>query len=397
MAGPTIRTYKAGSIIYFIGDRGNDIFVLQKGRIILISNSLDTSSEVKEDVQRGEFFGVKSATGMYPREETAQVISDSVVLVFTPQVFESFCLKNPRIVLQMLKVFSGQLRKVHRKVREVLGESKDRENSYELLGTAEYYYKQKQKDHAKYAYRAFMKHYKDSKLGSRAQRMMTLLESGQPYPPGQPTIEEELARMEDMPGNYSPSIIEGSDLSKHLPQDDIEIPDLDDMDEITIPEESDDFSLPEPGINDASSNQASSSSAIGSDTEKDVTSLYYEGLNEFSQENFPGAISKYEAILKSTRFNNEKEASFLEKALYELGRTHQRVGANNPAMERFTEFVKKYPRSDLVKKALIGLAECHEKKGDKQRAASLYSKVISLPPKDKDTILARKKLERIKN
>ena len=55
MAGPIIRTYKAGSIVYFEKDRAEDIYVLQNGRVILTYMSVDSKMEIKEDVKLGEF------------------------------------------------------------------------------------------------------------------------------------------------------------------------------------------------------------------------------------------------------------------------------------------------------------------------------------------------------
>src|SRR5687768_1546236 len=113
MAGPKIRTYQAGSIIYFEGDKSEEIYILQKGKVILTAQSLDQKEEIKEDVRKGEFFGVKSTVGHYPREETAQVLIDTTLMTFRLPEFEALCLKNPRIVMQMLKSFSAQLRRVH--------------------------------------------------------------------------------------------------------------------------------------------------------------------------------------------------------------------------------------------------------------------------------------------
>ena len=64
---PITRNYSAGSIVYFAGDVGEDVYVMQKGRISLISTSLDQKDDIKEDVRKGEFFGVKSALGRYAR------------------------------------------------------------------------------------------------------------------------------------------------------------------------------------------------------------------------------------------------------------------------------------------------------------------------------------------
>ncbi|HNN59117.1 MAG TPA: cyclic nucleotide-binding domain-containing protein, partial [Leptospiraceae bacterium] len=56
---PIARNYNGGSIVYFAGDKGDEVYVLQSGRVLLISTALDTGEEIREDVQIGEFFGVK--------------------------------------------------------------------------------------------------------------------------------------------------------------------------------------------------------------------------------------------------------------------------------------------------------------------------------------------------
>ena len=369
MAGPTIRTYKAGSIIYFNGDRGAEVYVLQKGRISLISSSLDHSTEVREEVQRGEFFGVKSAMGIYPREEAAQVLTDSMVLVFTTQAFEEFCLKNPRLVLQMLKVFSGQLRKVHRKVREVLGETREQENSVELINTAEYFFKQGMRSHAEYAYQAFLKNYSDSPLAPRANRMIDMLSRGGSYPVGVKPASEELAELLNG-GIMNEAAFESS------------APSLNDLGG------GDDFDMLDDDIDLGNLD----SPAAGA---KSITEIYYEGLNEFSHENYEEAISLYQNILGRPLVNGSHEESIVEKTLYELGRTYSKKGDARAALEKFNEFAKKYPRSAMIKKAMLAVGEIYEDNNDQQRAAGIYQKVMNMVPKDKESMLAKQKLEKV--
>jgi len=411
MGGPTLRTYKAGSIIYFIEDRGTEVYVLQKGRIILISNSLDNSTEIKEDVQKGEFFGVKSALGMYPREETAQVLADAVVLVFTPQMFEAFCMKNTRLVLQMLKVFSGQLRKVHRKVRELLGESGQQENSVELLRTAESFYKSNEIENARYAFTVFLKHYSGSKLASRANSMLNLLSKNQPYPVEMDSIDLVLEKIHNgemesgpvsfqMPGNFgsTPATVEAppledfssrGDSHDEMGDMDIEIPDMD-IPDMDLP----DMDMPTPDFT-SSLPKMPPAQAAPKPAATGIAQLYYDGLNEFSQKNWDAAVEKFESALKVTKFENETEASFIEKSLFELGRTYLKKGDKNASMNRFSDFVKKYPRSQNLKKALMYVAEIYEKNGDKQRAISLYNKVVAMPPRDKESAFAKQQMDRL--
>lgn len=124
---PKAVQYSKGSIIYFAGDTDDRIYILQNGVVILTSIDIETSSPVTEQVKNGEFFGVKSSLGRFPREETATALSDSVVICVTLQEFETIFSKNKDVILKMLKVFSGQLRKIHKKIESIL-KSKDLTN-----------------------------------------------------------------------------------------------------------------------------------------------------------------------------------------------------------------------------------------------------------------------------
>src|SRR5271157_2824716 len=97
-SGVITRSYKSGSIIYFEGDKSEYIYILKSGKVVLTSLKLDTGEEVKEEVRQGEFFGVKSSLGKYPREETAQTMGNTQVLVLTPADFERLVLNNSNVV-----------------------------------------------------------------------------------------------------------------------------------------------------------------------------------------------------------------------------------------------------------------------------------------------------------
>ena len=92
---PKAVHYKANSIVYFKGDLNENIYILKSGKLLLKSNDIETGQETKELIQTGEFFGVKSAMGKYPREETAIVLQDSSMLVFTVPEFEEVASKTP--------------------------------------------------------------------------------------------------------------------------------------------------------------------------------------------------------------------------------------------------------------------------------------------------------------
>mgnify|MGYP001072321657 CR=1 FL=1 len=99
---PKAMQYKANSVIYFQGDASEKIYILQSGKISLNSNDIETGQEIHDYIQTGEFFGVKSALGRYPREESAIVLSDAAVVVFSVPEFEALALQNTRIVLLII-------------------------------------------------------------------------------------------------------------------------------------------------------------------------------------------------------------------------------------------------------------------------------------------------------
>lgn len=382
MAGPVARKYKAGSIIYFEGDMGKEIYVLQKGRVILISTSLDQKSEVKEDVRKGEFFGVKSILGHHPREETAQVLTDTIVLVFRSSEFEALSLKNTRIVLQMLKVFSSQLRKVHNKVRELLGEMSIDETSIELVKVAEYYYKHDQLDEALHGYEAYLNNYPNGQLSDRAMKMCQNIKKGAAYPLNVVALEDEIEQSQPQDSNLN---YPGVGVS---PTDMVE-----DFSSFPV---SDMSMQPDAGGDLGDSLDFDSGLDLDRGTDSGgsaeaVSDLYYAGLNLLSQEDFDGAVSKFEAVL-NVRNLAINEAKFLEDSLMNLGKIYTKKSNLDKALEKYLLFTKRHPNSEHLKAVLFSMGEVYLKKGDKQKAIITMNKVMSIPPKDKLTNKAEAKI-----
>lgn len=141
---PKAVQYKPNSVVYFAGDIDDRVYLLQTGRIALRSIDIETGKQVTDYIREGEFFGVKSALGHYPREESVMVLTDSVVISFTLQEFEAFAHNNTRIVLKMLKVFSNQLRHIHRQIESHLQSEEQTNPEDGIYSVASCFYKSKQ-------------------------------------------------------------------------------------------------------------------------------------------------------------------------------------------------------------------------------------------------------------
>ncbi len=141
---PKSMQYTKGSIIYFAGDMDERIFILQKGMVLLTSTDIETNIPSTEHIREGEFFGVKSALGHFPREETATVMSEVSAIALTVQEFEKMFSGNKQVIMKMLKVFSNQLRAIHRKTESILKSEIDIDQVSGMISVAQSFFDDEQ-------------------------------------------------------------------------------------------------------------------------------------------------------------------------------------------------------------------------------------------------------------
>ncbi len=176
---PKAINYKANSIVYFRGDTSENVYILKSGKVSLNYNDIETGQEMHDLIQTGEFFGVKSALGKYPREETAVVLTNATMIAFSVPEFEQIALQNTRIIMKMLKVFSNQLRRIHKQVRNLLmtgANTNDPESGLFKIG--QYYLKSRKFKQAVYALRRYLTYYPSGKYASEASSLLEAAENG---------------------------------------------------------------------------------------------------------------------------------------------------------------------------------------------------------------------------
>lgn len=167
---PKALQYRANSVIYFQGDQAEKIYILQSGKVSLNYTDIENGQDVHDLVQPGEFFGVKSAMGRYPREENAIVLQDSAVIGFSVGEFEQLAMSNTRIVMKMLKVFSNQLRRIHAQVSNLLEKEEQVSAELGLFRVGEYYLKNRQYAQAKYVFSRYLTYYPAGRMSSQAAK-----------------------------------------------------------------------------------------------------------------------------------------------------------------------------------------------------------------------------------
>ena len=179
---PKSFQFRTGSLIYFQGDSADLIYILQSGSVSLVYQDIETGDDVHDILQPGEFFGVKSSLGRFPREENALALKDSSLLAFTVTEFENFSASNTRIVMRMLKVFSNQLRKVHNQVSSMMSAKEYQNPEDGLFGIGEHYMNVRKTNRAKDVFNRYLSYYPSGEYAGQVSRYLQQLDTVQEQP-----------------------------------------------------------------------------------------------------------------------------------------------------------------------------------------------------------------------
>ena len=117
---PKLVPYSKGSVIFFSGDKDERIFILQSGTVTLKYEDIVTGEEFTEQLEAGEFFGVKSALARRPRIETASAKTDVQAVQLSVQEFEKSFLNRPDRVMLMLMNFVKSLADTRARMEKLL-------------------------------------------------------------------------------------------------------------------------------------------------------------------------------------------------------------------------------------------------------------------------------------
>jgi len=377
------RMYKSGSIIYFEGDRSEYIYILKSGRVVLSSTKLDTGEEVKEEVKKGEFFGVKSALGKYPREETAQTIGETVVLIFTLADFERLILRNVNVVQKMLRVFSNQLRRIGKMVRSVLGEGENVNPDIELFKIGEYYYNAGAPRHAEYVFKKYMEHYPDTEQAAVAMQRIKAIASGQTGKP-----EAGMSVLDETPD---------SDLGEFNFEETEEVTDMVDFNEKSTGDQTDLSSELDDFLTGNGATEDFDDFTFGSSREPEsIESVYDEAKSMISRKNYPEALSGFEKIMALDEIK-DGDSEWYERAHFEAGQCMFMLGQKKEAVQLLISSIKKFSNSDEVKNALYVIGEIFESINQRDKALAYFNKVASLGSGDMLTQKAIRKTKQLQN
>jgi len=384
--GIITRGYKSGSIIYFEGDKSEYIYILKSGRVLLTYTKIDTGEEIKEEVRQGEFFGVKSALGKYPREETAQTIGETSVLVLNMADFERMILRNVNVVRKMLRVFSNQLRRLNKTVRTVLGESDNVNPEVELFRIGEHYFKSGDFNKATYAFKKYMEYYPNTDYSKLAMDRIKTISSGGAIPQQSKPVK---ASKDDSLDDFSMD----DDSEDVFSFDDKPAPKKDDKPDFSfdsgfdepkvaseLSSEMDDFLSSDASLDDFGDFDFDSKPS--SKSEPTLKEKFDEGMSSFKMDNYKDALAVFSGIISEGMPEKAQDKKFFVDSYFYSGVSFFNQKNFKEAMNNFGEIVKKYSDSERMKESLLYIGEIFEAAGQKDKAITYYNKVANASPKD---------------
>jgi CRP-like cAMP-binding protein len=317
---PSALRFKANSYIFFKGDGSERVYVLKSGKVSLNYKN-ETGQEMHELVKTGEFFGVKSALGRYPREETAIVLNDADVVAFNVPEFEQYLLKNTPLIVKTLRVYSNQLRRIHNQVQNLISTREQVDSEEGLYSIGEYYMRAKKYALALYPYKRYLVYYPSGRHADDVTRKIQVAEGYvSRYPSGRETSADP-----------APAATAG----------------------------------------------AAPAAPLETQETSEISRRYYNAVSLVSQEKYLEAFKEFRKIAAGAG-DDEYQA----KAQYEMGKCLYHTKQYGDCIKVYTALVQKYPKHPDLADALLYVGLSHQAQGDGARAVGLYKKILTLVPAD---------------
>ena len=172
---PKPLQFKSGSLIYARGEESDKIYIIHNGKVSLVSEDIETGADIRDQVQSGEFFGVQSALGHYPRDESAIAVADSIIMMFTIPEFEALALSNTSIILSLLRMLSSHMRHIHDHVSRFT-KTNNITPDEGLCIIGERYMKLQRYLHAQHVFNRYLTHFPAGNKASRVTRNLQIID-----------------------------------------------------------------------------------------------------------------------------------------------------------------------------------------------------------------------------
>jgi CRP/FNR family transcriptional regulator len=118
--GPLGREYRDGEVICRQGDRGDSMYVVQHGRLIVLREE-DGRAVVLRELTSGDIFGEMAIFEDQPRSATVKAQGNAQVLTLDRQAFLRAVHQDPSMAYRILQMMSHRIRTLTEEVARLRG------------------------------------------------------------------------------------------------------------------------------------------------------------------------------------------------------------------------------------------------------------------------------------
>ena len=130
------RSYRRGESLYYEGDPGLGLYVVESGRVRLISDADPEHSQELRELEANEMFGGLSILGDFRRLETAETITEARVLGFFRPDLKNVMRRHPKAGAEIVMAIARRVASQHVELIRVLEERHGRESALDAYAEA---------------------------------------------------------------------------------------------------------------------------------------------------------------------------------------------------------------------------------------------------------------------
>lgn len=103
------RTYERGQTVYCVGDRADELHLIDEGRVKIVRISPEGQQKILHIFQRGDFFGELCICGGQLRTEQAVALERLSVTSFQMQGLLKILRRKPDLVIELMELICARL------------------------------------------------------------------------------------------------------------------------------------------------------------------------------------------------------------------------------------------------------------------------------------------------
>jgi CRP-like cAMP-binding protein len=166
--------YKKDQYIIVEGQQNAScFFIIQQGKVRIYKEAMVEGD--KEELGPGDFFGVIATMSSHSHIETAQALTDVVLVSVNQNQYVGLIQKNTEIAQKIILHFSKRLRALNETLARLTLKNTAEDGPSHLYDVAEYYLSQKQYNQAMYAYGQYVKYCPDGQKAAAASEKYSKL------------------------------------------------------------------------------------------------------------------------------------------------------------------------------------------------------------------------------